>query len=124
MAGHILIAEDEPFIFESLAYLMTRAGYAVRAATDGDSALDQALSDPPALLILDVMMPGRNGFDVLAALRADLRGARTPVLVLTAKGQAADRERMTTLGADMFLTKPFSNKELIDSALALAGAAQ
>ena len=57
-------------------------------------------------------------------LRADPRGARTPVLVLTAKGQAADRERMTTLGADMFLTKPFSNKELIDSALALAGAAQ
>ncbi len=113
MRGTILIAEDEPFILESLTFLLEREGYGVRSAIDGDTALRDVTTAPPDLLILDTMIPGKDGFEVLSRLRAAPSSEKLPVLVLTAKGQDADRKRMLSLGANEFVTKPFSNKDLL-----------
>lgn len=109
----ILIAEDEPFIVESLTFLLERQGYAVESVRDGAVALARLSSDPPDLLILDTMIPSENGFDVLRQLRRMPHGGAVPVLVLTAKGQDSDRRQMMSLGADEFVTKPFSNQDLL-----------
>lgn len=114
MAKSVLIAEDEPHIIESLTFLLRRAGHRVEAVRDGASAVEAAIARPPDLLVLDVMMPSLNGFDVLKRLRATPGLERLPVLALTAKGQDADRQRMLDLGADDFVTKPFSNRDLIE----------
>jgi DNA-binding response OmpR family regulator len=109
----ILIAEDEPFIVESLTFLLERQGYAVESVRDGAVALARLSSRPPDLLILDTMIPSENGFDVLRQLRQMPHGRTVPVLVLTAKGQDSDRRQMMSLGADEFVTKPFSNQDLL-----------
>ena len=109
----ILIAEDEPFIVESLTFLFERQGYAVESVRDGAVALARLAVDPPDLLILDTMIPSENGFDVLRQLRQMPHGQGVPVLVLTAKGQDSDRRQMMSLGADEFVTKPFSNQDLL-----------
>jgi len=109
----ILIAEDEPFIVESLTFLLERQGYDVRSVRDGAVALEELSSEPPDLLILDTMIPSENGFDVLRQLRQMPHGGAVPVLVLTAKGQESDRRQMLSLGADEFVTKPFSNQDLL-----------
>lgn len=114
MAKSVLIAEDEPHIIESLTFLLRRAGHRVEAVRDGAAAVDAALAHPPDLLVLDVMMPTLNGFEVLKRLRASPGLERLRVLALTAKGQDADRQRMLDLGADDFVTKPFSNRDLIE----------
>jgi len=113
MNKSILIVEDEPFIVESLTFLLERDGQRVRSVGDGEEALASIARERPDLVVLDAMIPGANGFDVLARLRADTRHADLPVLVLTAKGQPADREKMMALGANDFMTKPFSNQELL-----------
>jgi len=113
MNKSILIVEDEPFIVESLTFLLERDGQRVRSVGDGEEALASIARERPDLVVLDAMIPGANGFDVLARLRADARHADLPVLVLTAKGQPADREKMMALGANDFMTKPFSNQELL-----------
>ncbi len=113
MATKILIAEDEPFIVESLDFLLSREGYAVETITDGILVCDTMLEVRPDLLILDIMLPTVNGFDILRRIRATPEISGTPVLVLTAKGQETDRVRMSDLGADEFITKPFSNKDLM-----------
>ena len=110
----ILIVEDEPNIVESLSFLLEREGYAVSAVADGDTALRILRQAPPGLLILDVMLPGRNGFEVLKAIRADGSLSALPVVVLTAKGQEKDRKTALDLGANTFITKPFSNQDLVD----------
>ncbi len=112
-AIRILIAEDEPFIVESLTFLLTREGFTVHAVSDGGAALHHVSADPPDLLVLDAMIPVSNGFDVLRRIRGTPALAKLPVMVLTAKGQEADRQRMLDLGADDFVTKPFSNADLI-----------
>ncbi len=119
----VLIAEDEPNIAAALEFLLTRAGFEVEMAMDGASAL-AALerSAPPALLVLDVMLPHVNGFEVLKRIRADARLAGLPVLVLTAKGQQADRRTAEAVGATAFLTKPFSNNEVVACVKELIGA--
>ena len=117
----VLLAEDEPHIVESLSFLLGRAGFAVSAEADGAAALDRALGDPPAVVVVDVMLPGLDGFEVVRRLRADARCARLPVLMLTAKGQARDRERARAAGADEFMSKPFSNAELVAAVTRLAG---
>jgi DNA-binding response OmpR family regulator len=110
----ILIAEDEPNIVESLSFLLEREGYAVSAVSDGDTALRILQQAPPGLLILDVMLPGRNGFEILKAIRSDGSLTKLPVIVLTAKGQEKDRKTALDLGANAFITKPFSNQDLVE----------
>lgn len=113
MAQMVLIAEDEAFIVESLTFLLTHAGYDVCSVDDGAAALDAMLRSRPDLFILDIMIPTMNGFDVLRKMRAMPELADLPVLALTAKGQEEDRRRMLDLGADDFVTKPFSNADLM-----------
>ena len=108
----VLLAEDEPNIVESLSFLLERAGFEVSVATDGRQALGCALEDQPDVLVLDVMLPELDGYEVLRQLRADSRGQTLPVLMLTAKGQREDRETALDCGADLFMTKPFANAEI------------
>ncbi len=115
MTKRVLLAEDEPNIVESLTFLLERAGYQVSVQTDGRKALDAALSEPPDLLILDVMLPELSGYEVLRHLRTDRRGETLPVVMLTAKGQRADRETAMDCGADLFITKPFANSDIISA---------
>lgn len=113
MTPRILIAEDEPFILESLNFLLGREGYQLVTVQDGAKVLATVERERPDLIVLDAMLPGRDGFAILGELRASAFGARTSVLVLTAKGQEADRRRMMALGADAFVTKPFANRDLL-----------
>lgn len=113
MAVDILIAEDEPSILESLDFILRRAGYSIGAVTDGDAVLDAVRRLTPRLLVLDVMLPKRSGFDVLKQIRANLELRDMPVLILTAKGQQQDRRTAEELGADGFVTKPYANAEVV-----------
>jgi DNA-binding response OmpR family regulator len=117
----VLIAEDEANIVESLSYILQRADIEVDTASNGADALDRLRRFQFSALILDVMMPGMNGFDVLRAVRADPALASLPVMVLTAKGQARDRKVAEEIGATVFITKPFSNAEVVDSVRRLIG---
>lgn len=123
MAPRVLLAEDEPNIVESLTFLLERAGFGVTVVSDGQGALTAALETPPHVMILDVMLPTLDGFEILRRLRADDRGRAVPVIMLTAKGQRADREAALNSGADLFISKPFSNSGLIEAVRRLAGAA-
>ncbi len=114
MAGRVLIAEDEPNIVESLRFMLHREGYEVSAVLDGEAALLRLQSDPPDLMILDLMLPRRNGFEILKYAKGDTALKAMPVIVLTAKGQAQDRRLAEEIGVDAFMTKPFSNRELMD----------
>jgi DNA-binding response OmpR family regulator len=114
MATRVLIAEDEPHIVESLSFVLEHAGYAVRAALDGEAALRALRASAPDLLILDLMLPRMNGFEVLKSARADPALKRIPVIVLTARGQAQDRRMVDEIGAEGFMTKPFSNREVVE----------
>jgi DNA-binding response OmpR family regulator len=123
LAVDILIAEDEPSILESLDFILRRAGWSIAAVTDGDAVLSTLRRAPPRLVVLDVMLPKRSGFDVLKQIRADDMLRELPVLILTAKGQAKDRRTAEELGADGFVTKPYANAEVIDEVRRLIGAA-
>ena len=108
----ILIVDDEPNILVSLEYLMKREGYEVHLARDGDAALDAIRRERPALVLLDVMMPGKSGLEVCDAVRADEALAATKIVLLTAKGRDTDVAKGLALGADAYVTKPFSTREL------------
>jgi DNA-binding response OmpR family regulator len=108
----VLIADDEPNILVSLEFLMQRKGHHVLLARDGDEALALWRAHRPALLLLDVMMPGKTGFEVCQAVRADDAGAQTKILLLTAKGRDTDVAQGLGVGADGYMTKPFSTQEL------------
>jgi DNA-binding response OmpR family regulator len=108
----VLIADDEPNILVTLEFLMQREGHRVLLARDGDEALAQLHAHRPDLVLLDVMMPGKTGFEVCQALRADEALARTKVLLLTAKGRDTDVAQGLGVGADAYVTKPFSTREL------------
>jgi len=120
MGNRVLLAEDEPNIVESLTFLLERAGFEVSCEMNGRLALEAALTDPPDVMILDVMLPDLDGLEILRRLRADARGRSLPVLILTAKGQREDRELALSSGANLFITKPFSNSEVIAAVVALA----
>jgi DNA-binding response OmpR family regulator len=111
MTRHVLVIEDEPNIVEAIRFLLTRDGCEVTALGDGMTAEAEIARLRPDVLILDVMLPGRSGFEVLAALRAAAATAALPVLMLTAKGR--DRAEAERLGASRFLSKPFSNAEIV-----------
>ena len=113
MNEKILITDDEPNILISLEYLMKREGYQVTVARDGQEAIDAVARDKPRLLLLDVMMPKKTGFEVCQALRADEANRDIRILLLTAKGRDTDVAKGLALGADDYLTKPFSTRELV-----------
>ena len=113
MPSRILIAEDEPSIVASLDFLMRHAGFETRIARDGVSAIAALGEFRPDLVLLDVMLPGRSGFDVCRAIRSDPATSRTRVVMLTARGGANDEARGMASGADEYVTKPFSTKELV-----------
>ena len=113
MSHKILIADDEPNILISLEYLMQREGYTVSVARDGEEALAAILRDRPALVLLDVMMPKKSGFEVCQEVRANDAVRHTLILMLTAKGRDTDAAKGLGLGADAYMTKPFSTKQLV-----------
>ena len=113
MSDAILIADDEPNILISLEFLLKRAGYNVSLARDGQQALDAIVRDRPQLVLLDVMMPVKTGFEVCQAVRADDRLNGIRILMLSAKGRDTDLAKGLALGADAYMTKPFSTRELL-----------
>lgn len=121
MGIHVLIAEDEPHIVESLTFVLGREGLDVTSVSDGEAALAHLQAGAPVdVLLLDLMLPRRNGFEVLKALRADSRCRGLPVIVLSAKAQAHDRAQAAELGADAYIAKPFANREVVDQVRRLA----
>ncbi len=114
MVTRVLITEDEPNIVESLTFILTRAGYEVSAVLDGEAAVRRLRSDPPDIMILDIMLPKLNGFEILKLVKTDPLLKSLPVLILTAKGQAHDRQLAEEIGANAFITKPFSNRDIIE----------
>ncbi len=121
MALDILIAEDEPSILESLDFILKRAGWSIESVTDGEAALVALRRLKPRVVVLDVMLPKRSGFEVLKQIRADAATRSLPVLILTAKGQAQDRRTAEELGADGFVTKPYANAEVVGAVRRLLG---
>ena len=113
MAARILIAEDEPNIVTSLQFLLQKNEYEVRVARDGEEALQLVESFMPDLVLLDVMMPVRNGFDVCRKIRENPALRRIRIVMLTARSRDAERDEGLALGADAYITKPFSTKELV-----------
>jgi len=113
MSKKVLIVDDEPNIVLSVEFLMRREGHEVVTASDGEEAIDLLASTRPDLMILDVMMPRKNGFEVCAEVRADPALSRMPILMLTAKGREAEMKKGISLGADAYITKPFSTHDLV-----------
>jgi two-component system OmpR family response regulator len=121
LAVDILIAEDEPSILESLDFILRRAGWTISAVSDGDAALEAVRRLRPRMLVLDVMLPKRSGFEVLKQIRANPETHALPVLILTAKGQQQDRRIAEEFGADVFVTKPYANAEVVGAVRQLLG---
>ncbi|MBT9476716.1 response regulator [Polaromonas sp.] len=121
MRQKILIADDEPNIVISLEYLMKREGYTVLVARDGQEALDTIARERPDLVLLDVMMPKKNGFEVCQAVRANEELQATKILMLTAKGRDTDLAKGLALGANAYMTKPFSTRELVQKVAEMLG---
>jgi two-component system, OmpR family, response regulator len=121
MGKHVLLIEDEPNINEALRFILGREGWQVTAHDQGTDAIEVIRETRPDLLILDVMLPGRSGFDILRELRDDPVLGPTPVLMLTAKGQGRDREQAEQFGVSRFMTKPFANAEFLTSVRELLG---
>ena len=110
----ILIADDEPNIVTALEFLLHKSGHEVEIARNGEEALALIESNAPDLVLLDVMMPLRNGYEVCRQIRGRARGGRIKILMLSAKGGEADMQKGMEAGADLYVTKPFSTRELVD----------
>lgn len=110
----VLVVDDEANIVLSLEFLMQQAGFQVDTAEDGESALARIAESPPDLVLLDISLPGISGFDVLERLRGDPAHARLPIIMLTAHGREVEREKGLALGADDYVTKPFSTQTLVE----------
>jgi DNA-binding response OmpR family regulator len=113
MAKRVLVVDDEPNIVLSLEFLMKREGYNVTTAGDGDAALKAVDAKVPDLILLDINMPKRDGFDVCETLRANPEYKDIKILMLTAKGRDVDQEKGLALGADDYVTKPFATQEVV-----------
>jgi DNA-binding response OmpR family regulator len=121
MARHVLLIEDEPNIAEAIRFLLGREGLTVSSLAEGTHAADAVRAERPDLVILDLMLPGCSGLEVVEAIRADAETEATPVLMLTAKGAGRDREAAERAGVDRFMTKPFSNAEMLAQVRELVG---
>jgi len=117
----VLIVDDEPHIVTSLVFLMRQNGYDVQVINDGAVALDAIRERHPALVLLDVMLPSLDGVSVCRQLKADPSTADIKVVMLTAKGREDDRERGLAAGADLYVTKPFSTRQLVADVAGLLG---
>jgi DNA-binding response OmpR family regulator len=120
--GRILVVDDEPHIRRVLEAMLGKEGYEVHSASDGEEGLAVIAAGGVNLVILDLLMPGTHGLEVLARIRSDPEKGTTPVIILTAKGQDIDREAAFAGGADDFMTKPFSPKKLVARIRELLGA--
>ena len=113
MSKQVLLIEDEPNIIEAISFILSRDGWTVKTHSNGADAVEMVKERRPDVVILDVMLPGKSGYDILRELR-DLAGTRDlPVLMLTARGQVKDREMAERAGVSRFMTKPFSNAEVL-----------
>lgn len=113
MSKQILLIEDEPNILEAIRFILSRDGFTVKTHSDGATALAEIVARGPDMIILDVMLPNRSGLDILRELRETDGFGDLPVLMLTARGQKKDRELAERYGASRFMTKPFSNAEVL-----------
>ena len=113
MVKHVVLVEDETNIAEAIRFLLGREGWRVETLANGNGAVDVIRKARPDLVMLDVMLPGKSGFEILKELRAEDGLADLPILMLTARGQARDRELAEGAGVSRFMTKPFSNEEML-----------
>jgi len=121
MGKRVLLIEDEPNIIEAIRFVLSREGYSVDTHSDGATAIEAVATRVPDMVILDVMLPNRSGYEILQEIRATPETAQLPVLMLTARGQKKDREMGERYGASRFMTKPFSNSEMLSSVAELLG---
>ncbi|CUH69699.1 MAG: response regulator [Pseudomonadota bacterium] len=115
MGKHVLVIEDEPNIIEAISFILSRDGWTVATHSNGHDAVDVVRDKSPDLVILDVMLPGKSGYDILTELREGEATRDLPVLMLTARGQSKDRDLAERIGASRFMTKPFSNAEVLEA---------
>lgn len=119
MSKRVLLIEDEPNIIEAIRFILSRDGWIVETHSDGATAVAAVGKKSPDIVILDVMLPGKSGFDILRELRCDADHAALPILMLTARGQKKDRDMAQAAGVSAFMTKPFSNSDMLDAVNAL-----
>lgn len=119
MSKSVLLVEDEPNIVEAISFLLERDGWTVRIHQQGVDAVDAIERVRPDVLVLDVMLPGRSGFDILRELRSNPEFSDLPILMLTARGQTKDRELAEGYGVSHYMTKPFSNDEMLSTVRSL-----
>ncbi len=119
MGNKVLLIEDEPNIIEAVSFILSRDGWEVKTHSNGHDAMHAIRERAPDLIILDAMLPGKSGFDILQEIRGDTVFADTPVLMLTARGQSKDREMAERAGASQYMTKPFSNADVLAAVRAL-----
>lgn len=121
MAYSVLVAEDEPNIVLSLQFIMKKAGFHVRVANDGDQAIREIKKDKPDAILLDIMLPKRDGFSVCETIKSNPEWSSVKVIMLTAKSRDEDKQRALDLGADDYITKPFSTRQLVERIIELIG---
>ncbi len=121
MNRSVLVVDDEANIVLSLEFLLKRAGYDVRVARNGEEAVKAVAERPPDLIILDVMMPTLDGYHVCETIRADPKLRSVRILMLTAKSRDVEREKALALGADDYITKPFSTRDLVERVKTILG---
>lgn len=119
MGKSVIVIEDERNIIEAISFILSRDGWDVATHSNGHDAIDAVRLRRPDIVILDVMLPGKSGFDILQEIRSDSELGHTPVLMLTARGQEKDKEQAERAGASAYMTKPFSNMEVLDTVRSL-----
>ncbi|WP_294614955.1 response regulator transcription factor [uncultured Roseovarius sp.] len=119
MGKKVLLIEDEPNIIEAVSFILSRDGWEVKTHANGHDAMEAVRLRAPDLIILDAMLPGKSGFDILTEIRGDAALGDTPVLMLTARGQTKDREMAERAGVSQYMTKPFSNADVLAAVRAL-----
>ena len=121
MPHRVLVVEDEPNIVDSLTFLMRKAGYDVAVARDGDTAMRSIEDHAPDLVLLDIMLPRRDGYEVCREIRANPDWRSVRIIMLTARGRDLDRRKGLRLGADDYVVKPFSTREIVERVQELLG---
>lgn len=111
----VLLIEDEPNIIEAINFILTKDGWDVATHSNGHDAIEAVRRRAPDVVILDVMLPGRSGFEILEEMRSDAALENMPVLMLTARGQERDRDMAQKAGASRFMTKPFANSDVVNA---------